>query len=129
MTIYQFAIATRRTTVRTLRLFALSVTAALLTAFAAQVSEVYAARLGMPIIVVGTSTITTPHFVTSGSGVKLPLAPSPSSAAAESFFSRSLTAIQANPARLVWSAYPASIRGQVFSGKTATDPFSSSGGW
>lgn len=43
----------------------------------------------------------------------------------EAFLKRWLMAVNAKPHRLLWSSYPASIRGQVFSGSAAGgDPFS-----
>ncbi len=48
----------------------------------------------------------------------------------EAFLPRWLTAVRLNPHRLLWSSYPASIRGQVFSGNAAGgDPMTSSSGW
>jgi hypothetical protein len=42
------------------------------------------------------------------------------------FISPSSAAI--GPSRLLWSVYPASVRGRVFGGSTGGDPFSG-GGW
>lgn len=48
----------------------------------------------------------------------------------EAFLPRWLTAVRRNPQRLLWSSYPASIRGQVFSGNAAGgDPMTSNSGW
>jgi len=47
----------------------------------------------------------------------------------EAFLTHWLTAVNKNPHRLLWSSYPASIRGQVFSGKAAGGDPMTAGGW
>jgi len=85
--------------------------------------------LGVPISTVYATSLSLPGqvLVSKGSPEPTPFHPCVGPLS-DSFISRLLGAMSKDQSRLLWSTYPASVRGQVFGGEPGRDPISS-GGW